>query len=587
MAYRNGRDQAVASADFAKLAQRILQQRFLRACVYELPLAYLVAVTANANVRRGALSLAYAFVSPRTLAYTAATYVVGVVVLAVHARLYHVTRAAHGSHFPELQRVLRRPTQTAEAVLAYVLLASFLVVVHNGMFGGAASRMWLYPEGHYGPPQLNPGWLASWMLASVVGTGYAVQLIADERLQLRFPAVEQGRVHALKDRLPRGFAHAVRFALSVLVTFWVAYFVFGWGVYQNVCNVLARIFSTSSYGVGSPLFSAGVLFSWLRSSTLTVLTWELAHQLFEVIVTEPTHINELSLDRNLCLVSGLQNTDSPLIQHLAYQELYRLTAFNAEQRAEILGDIDRASGTMWSQVSSLCIGVVNAATGQLQTNAPPAPEKTAAARAASDGRGLAEQGASLRAGGAPMKDILQRNRRAAAAGQGAAAAARTAGPSAAELFGTEAQGLEKYVLTALRDMLLRSALGQRIMSRSQRARSISTFANFQQQVWAIRALMRLVECSIREDKYGVVQGDVGAVLGALFAYLDALEGSVAPLGGRAEGGAQTAGGQAEAMIQVLRNTLYAFTTTFYEYLGALKLPPAQARQLQRFADFQA
>ncbi|KAJ2771260.1 hypothetical protein IWQ57_002295, partial [Coemansia nantahalensis] len=408
MAYRAAREPAVASADFAKLAQRILQQRFLRACVYELPLAYLVAVAANLHVRRGILSVAYALVSPRTLAYTAAAYAAGVVVLGIHARLYHVTRAAHGSHFPGLQRLLRRPAVTAEAVVAYVGLAFFATAVHGWMFGGAATRMWLYPEGHYGPPQLNPGWLASWALATAVGAGYAAQLVGGERLQLQFPAVEQGRVYALKDRLPRGFSHAAGFALGVLVQFWVGYLVFGWGFYQSVCGVLARVFSTSSYGVGSPLLSASVLFFWLRSSALTVLTWELAHQLFEVVITEPTHINELSLDRNLCLVSGLKHADSPLIQLLAYQELYRLAAFSPEQRAELLADIDRASGTMWSQVSGQCIGVIKAATEQLQARAAPAP---ATDKAAQDGRRSLEPGASLRAGGAPMGDILQRSRR--------------------------------------------------------------------------------------------------------------------------------------------------------------------------------
>ncbi|KAJ2707027.1 hypothetical protein H4R19_004954, partial [Coemansia spiralis] len=488
MALLAAREPAVASADFAKLAQRILQQRFLRACVYELPLAYLVAVAANLHIRRGVLSVAYALVSPGTLAYTVAAYVAGIVVLGVHARLYHVTRAAHGSHFPGLQRLLRRPAHTAEAVVAYVGLALFAMSVHSGMFGGSAAKPWLYPEGHYGPPQLNPGWLASWVFAAVVGTSYAVQLVAGERLQLQFPAIEQGRVHALKDRLPRGVSHAVGFALGVLVQFWVVYLVFGWGFYQSVCGVLARVFSTSSYGVGSPLFSAGVLFFWVRSSALTVLTWEFAHQLFEVVIAEPTHINELSLDRNLCLVSGLQQADSPLIQHLAYQELYRLTAFSPEQRMELLADIDRASGSMWSQVSGQCIGVIKAATEQLQARTAPAAPAPTTGTAAQDGRRSSEQGASLRAGGAPMKDILQRSRRAPA---GPPATAIAAPASTADLFGVEAQGLEKYVLTTLRDMLVRSSLGQRIMSRSQRARSISTFANLQQQVWAIRALMRL------------------------------------------------------------------------------------------------
>ncbi|KAJ2314714.1 Nuclear pore complex subunit [Coemansia sp. RSA 2704] len=581
MVYLNARDQAVASADFAKLAHIILRQRFLRACVYEVPFAYMVAVVANLSFRTGVFSLLYALVLPRTLGYTVAAYLAGVASLIVHAQLFQVTRAAHSSHFPRLQRLLRHPASTGTAVGVYVLLAYFLLIVHRAMFGGNFARMWLYPEGAYGPPQLNPGWLASWVFATAMGAGYALSLLANERLQLAFPAIEQSRIYALKDRLPGSFARAFGFATGVLWRFWLGYFVFGWGLYRSVCGVLARIFSTSAYGVGSPLLSASSLIFWLHSGVLMTLTWELAHQLFETILTEPTHINELSLDRNLCLLNGLKHSDSPLIQHLAFQELYRLTTFSAEQRTEILTDIDRPSGTMWTQISGECIGVIKAATTQLQAQAPP-PEKPKPAKPA-----LAssfDASVAVRAGGAPMKDILQRNRRAPPNGQPPAPAEPT---SSVDLFGIEAQGLEKYVLTALRDMLMRSPLGQRIWSRSQRARSISTFSNFQQQVWAVRALMRLVERSIVEDQFGVVQADISSVLGCLLAYLTELERSAAQTDGTTAYNVQAASRQTVAMVQVLRNSLYTFTTTFYEYLEALKLPPALARQLQPFADFKA
>ncbi|KAJ2809072.1 hypothetical protein H4R20_000376 [Coemansia guatemalensis] len=585
MVYRNARDQAMASADFAKLAQVILRQRFVRACVYELPFAYAVAVVGNLNLKRGIFSVAYALVSPRTLVYMVAAYVVGLVVLIIHARLFQVTRAAHSSHFPRLQRLLRHPANTGMTVSVYVLLSYFLLLVHRGMFGGGVARMWLYPEGYYGPPQLNPSWLAQWAFATAIGVSYAVQLIMDERLQLAFPAIEQSRIYTLKDRLPHSFSYAFGFVSGAIWRFWLGYFMFGWGLYRSVCGVLSHLISTSSYAVGSPLFSFGGIVVWLHSGMLVVLTWEFAHQLFEIIVTEPTHINELSLDRNLCLVNGLKHTDSQLIQHLAYQELYRLVAYNPEQRVEILADIDRASGTMWAQISGQCISVIKVATEQLQAQAP--PEKTKAPPAARSNAPPAA--ATLKAGGAPMKDILLRNRKTPQTST-AEPLTKADASSTPDLFGVEAEGLEKYVLTMLRDMLLQSTLGQRLLQRSRRARSISTFANFQQQVWAIRSLMQLVECSILDDKYGVVQGDIAMVLEVLFAYLKELERSAAQGdGARGANGynVQATSRQTVAMIQVLRNALYSFTTSFYEYLEALKLPPAQAQPLQQFADFQA
>ncbi|KAJ2401121.1 hypothetical protein GGI23_001600 [Coemansia sp. RSA 2559] len=590
VAYRgNARDQAVASADFAKLGQLILRQRFIRACIYQLGFAYIVAVVANLNMKTGLFGFATAMFSSRTLGYTFAAYFAGLGVLCVHSQLYQVTRAAHSSHFPQLQRLLRNPRSTGAAVCAYTLLSCYLFIVHRGFFGGRVTQMWLYPEGYYGPPQLNPGWLASWALAAMLGVCHGIQLVADERMQLAFPSIEQSRVYTFKDRMPSSFSRAFHFALGVLWRFWIVYLLFGWGMYRFVCSVLGKVMTTSSYGVGNPLFSASNLVFWLHSSTLVALLWEFAHQLFEIVITEPTHINDLSLDRNLCLLNGLKCIASPLIQHLAYQELYRIAEFNSEQRVELLKDIDRKSGTMWSQMSGQCVGVIRAATERLKAQNPAQPTKTLSPQT-SRLKGLRGNIAG-RAGGAPMGDILRQNKNSVTDLD--TATAKAAGPSGAvDLFGNEAQGLEKYVLTMLRDMLLKSEIGQRILSRSLRARSTGVFSNFQQQVWAIRSLIRLVECSISDDEYGVVQADIAPVLESLFAYLHELERSAAQangLGGISarDYNVQLTSRQTQAMIQVVRNALYIFTTTFYPYLEVLKLPTAQGRQLQAFADFRA
>ncbi|KAJ1991282.1 Nuclear pore complex subunit [Coemansia spiralis] len=587
----NARDQAIASADFAKLGQLILKQRFLRACIYQLAFAYTVAVVANVNLKNGLFSVIFALLSSKTLGYTVAAYIAGLGVLVVHSQLYQVTRAAHGSHFPKLQRLLRSPRSSGIAMGSYVLLSCYLFVIHKSIFGGRITQMWLYPEGYYGPPQLNPGWLASWVLAAVVGLSYGVQLVADERLQLAFPIIEQSRIYTLKDRMPGSFSRAFHFALGVLWRFWIGYLLFGWGMYRTVCGVLGKVMTTSSYSVGNPLFSASGIIFWLHCSTLIVLTWEFAHQLFEIVATEPTHINELSLDRNLCLLNGLKCIDNKLIQHLAYQELYRISAFDSEQRKSLLTDIDRKAGTIWSQVSGECVSVVSMATECLKAQNPAKQTKLAAAASSSSAVRPMSTTASTKTGGAPMSDILRQSRKGAVSGSAAGDKAGNK-TGATDLFGNEAQGLEKYVLTKLRDMLLQSALGQRILSRSLRARSTSVFSNFQQQVWAIRSLMRLVECSINEDEYGIVQKDIAAVLDVLFAYLGELERSAAQTDGSGGIGAkdynvQLSNRQTQAMIQVVRNALYTFTTSFYAYLEELKLPTAQGRQLQAFANFQA
>ncbi|KAJ1725596.1 Nuclear pore complex subunit [Coemansia erecta] len=598
MAYRNGRDRAVASTDFAKLCPEVFRKRFLRACFYQLILSYCVGVVASLNLRHGVFTILKALFSTRTLVYTVVSYGAAVAVLLAHAYLYRVTRTTYDSHFPGLQRLLRNPVSTGAVIGVYVALAQAMFFVHRWISGGHSARMWLYPEGQYGPPQLNPAWLASWLLATATGASYGVQLITNERLQLSFPSIEQSRIHALRSRLPTCFSRAFGFSKAVVLLFWLVYFVFGWFFYRIACGLLAHVLTTTAYAVGNPLFSlSGVVF-WIHSSTTMVATWEIAHQVFEVIATEPTHINELSRDSNLCLVNGLKHGKDQLVQHLAYQELYRLVEFSPERRVDIYTDIDRSSGSMWKQISTQCIDVIKAATAQLQAQQKAAADAANAskkpAKPAPETGKPATDPAAKSLSGAPIKPLLQQDSRSAANGTvGPARAASTTNTPAAStqaLFEPEAQGLEKYVLTLIWNTLTHSKLGENVLLWSLHARSMTAFANFQLQVWAVRSLMRLVECSLEEDRYGVVQGDIGTVLEVVFAYMGALEKCI----GISEAGSgmrpfnvQTAARQPQMLAQVVRNSTYAFTTRFYVHLESLKLPAEVARKLQAYADFKA
>ncbi|KAJ1946277.1 hypothetical protein FBU59_002068, partial [Linderina macrospora] len=232
---------------------------------------------------------------------------------------------------------------------------------YHSVVGSGVAKMWLYPEGFYGAPQLNPAWVASGMIAMATGAIYAMQLVADERMQLAFPSFAQGRVYAFKDRVPSSFFAALRFARRSILWFWPVYFAFGWVVYRAASVLVSSVRRTSSYAVANPLFSLGTLGFWVFSITLTALLWELTHHLYEIITTEPTRIIETSRDPNVCLVSGLKHSGNPLVQHLAFQELYCLAMFHPEQRAALLTDISRSSGSMWSQVSKECLAVVETA----------------------------------------------------------------------------------------------------------------------------------------------------------------------------------------------------------------------------------
>ncbi|KAJ1673855.1 Nuclear pore complex subunit, partial [Spiromyces aspiralis] len=171
------------------------------------------------------------------------------------------------------------------------------------------------------------------------------------------------------------------------------------------------------------------------------------------------------------------------------------------------------------------------------------------------------------------------------------------------------RSLEEVVLASLRDALLQSSLGKRILSQLSQGHTFNAFSNFEVQVWALRSLAMFVHHSLDEDDFGVVQKDIPAIMTSLLAYLAQLELFIMDAKGAgyssswANSGArmpaavahnrqlafnsQLAHPQAHALIQVVRNCLYIFTVTFFDHLDEFKFPTHVRQHLELFKTFQA
>ncbi|KAJ1670002.1 hypothetical protein EV182_008473, partial [Spiromyces aspiralis] len=198
-----------------------------------------------------------------------------------------------------------------------------------------------------------------------------------ERLHLQFPVVEQHRVHVLRDRLPGAFCTAVGFAYAFLSRFWLAYLLLGPGLYAAISTCAAYLVQLSPHPVQSPVWSPNALAFLFLSAACTVLSWELALQVFEVVFTELARVSELSLDPNACMVDGLRKAGaSGYLRCLAYRELHAVSTAGAKRRKAIYRDISRASGTIWQQVCQQCLEVVDDATAALRAANGAAPGPT-------------------------------------------------------------------------------------------------------------------------------------------------------------------------------------------------------------------
>lgn len=120
-------------------------------------------------------------------------------------------------------------------------------------------------------------------------------------------------------------------------------------------------------------------------------------------------------------------------------------------------------------------------------------------------------------------------------------------------------------------------------------------ADYSLTIWSIQALAGLVAASREEDRFGVVQRSDGVrrTLHSLLALDLALEAYCAlplPLPKPPASTTLTSQGvtrpHPHAITVAVENGVYQVVTAFYDHLPALKFPPAYARKLQSFADFQ-
>eukprot|EP00736_Rhodelphis_marinus_P012669 Rmarinus@m.7642 len=159
-------------------------------------------------------------------------------------------------------------------------------------------------------------------------------------------------------------------------------------------------------------------------------------------------------------------------------------------------------------------------------------------------------------------------------------------------------GVCRHTIDAMTLSLQRSLPGRRpvvdvkvIGEREQPVVSASsptqaTFDDWLAVETSVDILANLVVASYTEDRLGVVQNDLAAVLMSLLAGYRALSSrslSIHPAGRRSSCGSVSKPN--ELCLRVFTRALYAIVTTFYEDLTSVPLPAKDAAALQRFCDF--
>ncbi|KAJ1986284.1 hypothetical protein H4R33_003451 [Dimargaris cristalligena] len=532
---------------------------------------------------------------------------------------FQVDRTVHSSRIVKLQ-LLARP-ESWKIVASYTL-ASFLLsgVYLRLVYHEAAVPTPLLPRANPANPLYINTSRAMWNCAvSLLGFVYGWHIVWSERLHLRFTPLHQSRFFTLKGRLPTVFANSTRFAWRFLCAFVPVYFI----IHPTMTAINAFLASLDLSGTtvtppGNPIWSPTWLIHIYLSALFMLISWEAQLAIFEVIFTEPMDVAPLSMDSNACLCDGLtplrssllsgmadtlyeyySPSDRQLVRYHAFYELARLARFSPKQRHQLFQDIDR-SQTMWQGVASQCFGVLDQAVNTLQAKS--APEKTNPVLPPTDLSitpvdPLAN--ITMRRRGAYISDLLD-----PALKQGNAPTSSS--PSLGSTRAPAApKSMDGYLFNLAASFLKKSKIGKELLLRVSNDASITIFADFQLQLWAIQAIGDLTYHSLREDPFGSVHPQIGRILERLVEYLILLEDfsrtpyyrTLSLTNGQANATGSSSSAlfrnsphqrlhrQAYALIQALQTTIYLIITTFYEHLAQYKFTPRCAKKLQNFVQF--
>ncbi|KAI8799329.1 nucleoporin protein Ndc1-Nup [Cladochytrium replicatum] len=551
---------AGSSADFADLASRESAQR-LTTCAYAI-LQFTYAYFLWFSLSWKSLSILGFLKAPfsiNTIISAAVMSITLILSLYVRNTFLQVSQPIQPNLFGSLSRTMIDPVfwiSTALYTASAVATGIFDLETKSDRFD---ARVFLYPDGRYGDPQLNENVVFLILFNGILGASYSVSRTYYGRDNLVFPILRRSWSILLKGRLPTLALRSLRFATRVFGFTWVGYLFFGgvaFGWAHSLTALITRL--TDDPVLRIYMFDFGLMVHCILRGVLFVMCWETMNNTFEVIYSQALGVTRSKL---FGLVSELKTPSHPYNQALAFLELNTLCQLGTP---EILTDVFRPSDdedqlpSYWHQISSACLEVVDdlrfridkdysvVGPGGLTQAGVPAYQKP---ESVIKKKKTSPVNRSIIAPRRPsLLDWLflgrtsARNSRSRGAGSGSNFDDNaTAVPALLRLrrntdvgeIGTGHEGagepeqvpfIDSLELLKRANRFLVETPGTRWMfADSVQRRTSAVFESLQIQVWAVRSLAGLVVTSATMDSHGLVHRDVALILETLIRCLVEVE----------------------------------------------------------------
>ncbi|KAG0324536.1 Nucleoporin NDC1 [Podila horticola] len=379
---------------------------------------------------------------------------------------------------------------------------------------------------------------------------------------------------------------------------------------------------------GPRWWSIGLAFRLFWNTLITTALLESVHAICDQFLSKTMEVTNTSVDPNACLISGLNvdgSNTSPesILTYHAFQELHQLAGYSPSRRADIFNDVICVPST-WKQISTKCLQAMNKGASRIESLNPKAPGTAPVSESVN---GLTKRKLAPGKGGAMETDIFNKakpvrqstswlqetlngvqdvldNLKGASTEEllvqqklaEEVAAGKTVDPTLRPVSTGPRKRPEvlafRWLAKTISDLISNWPWLQKQFSSSgprPNPAVLCVMDDYQLVIWSFQSLARMVNASFREDKMGVVQKDIPAILESMVGLLTSLEKFVGSAQfqtavSSSESAHALVGVRSVAMVQALKTSIYQIVRTFKNHLGDFVIAPNTAERLGQFVD---
>ncbi|XP_010608662.1 nucleoporin NDC1 isoform X2 [Fukomys damarensis] len=518
---------------------------------------------------------------------------------------------------------------------------SFLVVPCTGAEGSSGLHSYRQQAPHHfldrpvAQTCLNEHHLFFLLAGAFMGYSYSLLYFVNNMNYLQFPIIQQYKFLRFRRSLLLIVKHSCMESLFLVRNFCIVYYFLGYIPKAWISTAMDLHTDEQSHrplDTISGLFNLSLLYHVWLCGVFLLMTWYITWILFKIYSTEahvfpvqPPFVEE----SEECLPKVLNSNPPLIIKYLALQDLMLLSQYSSSRRQEVFS-LSQPGGHPhnWTAISRECLNLLNdmtqklvlyqeaaATNGRMSSSYPVEPNKLDSPEKTPDtsspfgtpfGSSVVKRVAGIFDGntcyGLPQSpQLIRRGPRLWTSVSGQQMSDYSNHSPYTSLNNVEGKTMRQpsviYSWIQNKREQIKSFLSKRVLimyffSKHPEASIQAVFSDAQMHIWALEGLSHLVAASFTEDRFGVVQTTLPAILNTLLTLQEAVD-KYFKLPHASSKPPRISGSLVDTSYKTLRfafraslkTAIYRITTTFGEHLNAVQASAEHQKRLQQFLEF--